>query len=205
MSVFVVMQKTVREDIKMKRSEQKEKRRQEILRIGLDLFIRKGYAATRTAEIAEIAGMSEGLLFHYFETKEKLYIALLEIADTGKNNVFSLNEPPLKFFEDTAKTIIDYITKEPFAAKLFVLMNRAQYDETLSKQVRNCSMRQKDIDYATELVIQGQKDGSIREGEPFALVIAFFMAIQGIAENVARNPEMPVPDPEWIVDIIRRK
>ncbi len=188
----------------MTRIEQKEKRRREILNAGLDLFIHKGYAATRTAEIAERVGMSEGLLFHYFETKEKLYIALLELADVGKDNVFSLIDvPPIKFFEETAKTILDYVAKEPFAAKLFVLMSRAQYDGALSERVRKSSMRQKDVDRAVELVRQGQRDGSIREGDPVALVTAFFMAIQGIAENIARSPEAPLPKAEWIVDIIR--
>ena len=190
----------------MKRSEQKEKRRQEILNVGLELFIRNGYSATRTADIAKAVGMSEGLLFHYFETKEKLYLTLLQIATNGKDNIFELKQmPPLSFFEETAKTIIDSITKEPFTAKLFVLMNKAQYDAALSEETRNYIMRQKDIDFSVNLIARGQKEGSIREGNPFALAITFFMAIQGIAENIARNPEMPVPNPEWIVDIIRRK
>ncbi len=174
--------------------------------MGLDLFIRKGYAATRTADIAEKVGMSEGLLFHYFPTKEKLYIALLELANTGKDNIFSVKDkPPLEFFEQAAKTVLNYIAKQPFAAKLFVLMNRAQYDETLSEQVRKSIFREKDVEYSLKLIMQGQKEGSIRKGEPLALVTAFFMSIQGIAENIARNPQMPVPDPEWIVDIIRNK
>lgn len=191
----------------MKRSEQKEKRRQEILNTGLDLFIRKGYAATRTAEIAEAVGMSEGLLFHYFETKEKLYLALMQMAVNGKDNVFNLkNETPISFFEEAAKTILEYIAKEPFAAKLFVLMNRARYEAVLTKERMNdFSLRQKDVKNAVKLIMQGQQEGSIREGNPVALASAFFMAIQGIAENIARNPEMPVPNPEWIVDIIRRK
>lgn len=190
----------------MKRSEQKEKRRQEILNTGLELFIRKGYAATRTAEIAKAVGMSEGLLFHYFETKEKLYLALLALANTGKDNIFSLKGvAPLEFFENTAKTILSYISQEPFAAKLFVLMNRAQYDEALPEQVRNALIRRNDMDYTVKIIRQGQQDGSIRKGDPVALAIAFFMAIQGIAESIARNPDMPKPEPEWIVDIIRSK
>lgn len=52
------------------RDEQKEKRRKEILTAGLDLFIRKGYSATKIKDIAEHVGMSVGLLFHYFESKE---------------------------------------------------------------------------------------------------------------------------------------
>lgn len=185
---------------------QKEERRQEILNVGLDLFIQKGYAATRTADIARAVGMSEGLLFHYFETKEKLYIALLQIAVGGKDNIFQINETsPLKFFEKTAKTIFDCIKSEPFAAKLFVLMSRAQYDMALSTELRNYLMRQKDIELSVKLILQGQKEGSIRDGDPIALATAFFMAMQGIAEHIARNPEMPVPNPEWVVDIIRRK
>ena len=190
----------------MNRTEQKEKRRQEILNAGLDLFIRKGYSATRTADIATAVGMSEGLLFHYFETKEKLYLTLLQIAAKGKDNIF---EPkvatPLSFFEKTAESILNYVATEPFAAKLFVLMNRAQYEAALSEEIHNYSMRQKDIEYAVNFIEQGQMEGSIREGHPIALATAFFMSIQGIAENIARNPEMPVPNAEWIVDIIRSK
>ena len=59
------------------RKEQKEKRRQEILLAGLDLFVAKGYAATKITDIAKRANMSTGLLFHYFESKEKLYEELV--------------------------------------------------------------------------------------------------------------------------------
>lgn len=190
----------------MKRSEQREKRRQEILNAGLDLFIEKGYAATRTADIARAVGMSEGLLFHYFETKEALYLALLQIAVGGKDYIFELKDlPPLTFFEETAKTILGYIAKEPFAAKLFVLMSRAQYEATLPNEVRDCILRKKDIEAAIKLIEQGQKEGSIKGGNPLALATAFFMSIQGIAESIARNPELPPPDPDWITDIIRSK
>lgn len=190
----------------MKRTEQKENRRKEILNAGLNLFINNGYAATRTADIANAVGMSEGLLFHYFETKEKLYLTLLQIAVSGKDNIFELQEvEPINFFEITAEKILDYISKEPFAAKLFVLMNRAQYDATFSEEVRGYFMRKKDIEYSVNLIKKGQKSGTIREGNPIALATAFFMSIQGIAESIARNPDMPVPNPEWLVDIIRNK
>lgn len=190
----------------MKRVEQIENRRRAIIETALNLFIRKGYAATRTADIAREAGMSEGLLFHYFETKEKLYLSLLEIAAQGKDNVF--NAPassPIEFFEATAQTVLDYVVREPFAAKLFVLMGRAQYDEGVPNFAKNFSMRRKDVECAVGLIERGQQDGSIREGDPLALATAFFTAIQGIAENIARNPQMPVPRAEWITDIIRGK
>ena len=51
------------------RQEQRERRREEILRAALRLFVRKGYAGTKVGDIAEAVGMSTGLMFHYFESK----------------------------------------------------------------------------------------------------------------------------------------
>lgn len=65
------------------RNEQKEKRRQEILNSGLDLFIHKGFTATKISDIAKKAKMSVGLLFHYFKSKEHLYEELIKFAMSG--------------------------------------------------------------------------------------------------------------------------
>ena len=55
------------------RKEQKERRRQEIINAALELFVSKGYAATKITDIAKRVNMSIGLMFHYFESKEALY------------------------------------------------------------------------------------------------------------------------------------
>ena len=51
----------------------------------------------------------------------------------------------------------------------------------------------------------GQREGTVRAGDPTALSIAFWAAIQGIAEELAVYPDMPCPEPEWIVDIVRKR
>jgi len=55
------------------------------------------------------------------------------------------------------------------------------------------------------LIKKGQDNGTIREGDPYALEIAFWCSIQGVAQQLAIDPEMPFPESSWIVDIIRRK
>lgn len=52
-------------------------RREQVLSAALALFCEHGYAGTSTRRIAEAAGVTEGLLFHYFATKDAL---LLEVA-----------------------------------------------------------------------------------------------------------------------------
>jgi AcrR family transcriptional regulator len=51
----------------------KEDRPQEITEAALQAFAKKGYAATRVDDVAKRAGVSKGLLYLYFKTKEELF------------------------------------------------------------------------------------------------------------------------------------
>jgi len=55
----------------------KEERPQEITEAALAAFAEKGYAATRVDEVAKRAGVSKGLLYLYFKTKEDLFKAVI--------------------------------------------------------------------------------------------------------------------------------
>lgn len=55
----------------------KEDRPQEITRAALEAFARKGYSATRVEEVARRAGVSKGLVYLYFKTKEEMFKAVV--------------------------------------------------------------------------------------------------------------------------------
>ena len=54
------------------RQRRKEARPQELLDAALDLFVEKGFAATRSEEVAVRAGVSKGTLYLYYPSKEEL-------------------------------------------------------------------------------------------------------------------------------------
>ncbi len=60
-----------------KRERRKEARPGELLEAALDLFVEKGFAATRSEEVAARAGVSKGTLFLYFPSKEELFKAVV--------------------------------------------------------------------------------------------------------------------------------
>ena len=60
-----------------KRERRKEARPGELLDAALDLFVEKGFAATRSEEVALRAGVSKGTLFLYFPSKEELFKAVV--------------------------------------------------------------------------------------------------------------------------------
>jgi AcrR family transcriptional regulator len=59
------------------RQRRKEARPQELLAAALELFVEKGFAATRTEEVAQHAGVSKGTLYLYYPSKEELFKAVV--------------------------------------------------------------------------------------------------------------------------------
>ena len=71
---------------------QLDERRDQLLRLGLELFGRESYDAVSIDEIASRAGISKGLLYHYFPNKRAFYVEALRIA--ARELVKSTEPPP---------------------------------------------------------------------------------------------------------------
>ena len=59
------------------RTRRPEDRAPEIARAALDLFVAKGFAATKLEDVAKAAGVSKGLPYLYFKSKEDLFKAVI--------------------------------------------------------------------------------------------------------------------------------
>jgi len=189
----------------MTRKEQREKRQQDIMTAALDIFIRKGYSGTKIQDISHAVGMSVGLLFNYFESKEKLYAELIKLGKSHpKTMLENIEGEPLEFFQNAAKEIILHVTTKPFVAKMFVLMTKAKCNEAIPESAKKLLAETDSLELSVNKIIQGQQNGTIREGDPVSLALTFWGAIQGIAEQIALNSDFPAPDSEWIVNILRK-
>jgi TetR/AcrR family transcriptional regulator len=91
------------------RHRRKEARPQELLDAALDLFVEKGFAATRSEEVATRAGVSKGTLYLYYPSKEELLKAVIrhsissEIAE-GRDIVRS--------FEGSSADLLAHLMRE---------------------------------------------------------------------------------------------
>ncbi|MGN5954401.1 TetR/AcrR family transcriptional regulator [Sphingobacterium lactis] len=82
------------------------------------VFQKKGFAATRTRDIAEEAGLNLSLLNYYFRSKEKLFelIMLETIFEFAKSLILVLNDEDsniIQKVEIVADRYIDFIKKQP--------------------------------------------------------------------------------------------
>ena len=83
----------------------KDARPAELLAAALDLFVERGYAATRLDDVARRAGVSKGTLYLYFESKEELFKAVIR---GGLVPAIQRNE---RLVEDHAGTMADLLEK----------------------------------------------------------------------------------------------
>jgi AcrR family transcriptional regulator len=63
-------------------------KQENILKAALQLFAKDGYNAVSTSKVALSAGVSEGLVFRHFKSKEGLLIAVMEYGKKGIINLF---------------------------------------------------------------------------------------------------------------------
>ncbi len=189
----------------MTREEQKEERRKKILLNGLDLFVSKGFHATKISDIAKEVGMSTGLMFHYFESKDALYIELVNMGLSNSSvNMNKSDVSSIEFFETITSSIIGSINESKYIAKMFVFMFQAANNELFTIDVRD-KIKWDNIKATEKIIVQGQKEGTIKEGNPTALASAFWFSIYGVCQSVLIDEKIPCPDAKWIVDIVKAR
>jgi len=88
-----------------KRERRKEARPGELLEAALDLFVDKGFAATRSEEVAARAGVSKGTLFLYFPSKEELFKAVVTENLSGR---FTEWNAEFEVFEGSTADMLRY-------------------------------------------------------------------------------------------------
>lgn len=58
----------------------RDERREQIKAAAIQVFARKGIYSAKMSMIAETAGISNGLLYHYYKSKDELFLSLVQDA-----------------------------------------------------------------------------------------------------------------------------
>ncbi|MDO5558298.1 MAG: TetR/AcrR family transcriptional regulator [Oscillospiraceae bacterium] len=187
----------------MTRADQQKARKAEIMFKGLELFVQCGYAGTKTSDIARELKISEGLIFHYFPTKEQLYMELVKIG-VDKTDYFSgVITDPYKKLYDIVDDLFCMVRTDRRTAMFFVLVDDAQNNRNTPERVREAAGKVTLVEQSVPVIKTGQESGIFRTGDTFGLTCTFWTALQGIMEGIARNPDMPVPETEWLISILK--
>jgi AcrR family transcriptional regulator len=164
--------------IKGRWERRKDARPQELLAAALDLFVERGYAATRLDDVAAQAGVSKGTLYLYFANKEDLFKAVVrehlvpvlgeteEAIDQYQGHSSELlREIIMAWWTRVGDTKLSGLTKLmiaesgnfPEVAQFFhdeiILRGNAMIEHTLERGMRLGEMRKLDPVEVTQVIV----------------------------------------------------
>ena len=157
-------------------------KQERILAAALQLFAEDGYNAVSTSKVARMAGVSEGLVFRHFKSKEGLLNAVMEM---GKKRIIALFAKVSD--KDEPKAVLRGIIKIPFDIgqdeyhfwRLFYMVKwqTNDYIDSLFEPIN-------------EMLVKAFKE--LNYDNPKIEAEAIKMLIDGIATNLLlRRPENP--------------
>jgi|AMWB02.1.fsa_nt_gi AcrR family transcriptional regulator len=175
----------------------REEKRTLIMDTALEHFAREGYHATTITHIAKHAGISKGLMYNYFESKEALLKAIIERSVKEVLNYFDtdrdgyLSEQEFEFFVRRIGVLLR--EKRVFWSLLFqILMQSEVREHFLSSFVGAGSLESSGINPAPDMpaaqIMKVVTDYFVRKGErmgpgydPVAETKLFLLTVKGYA------------------------
>src|SRR3954451_19088002 len=87
-----------------------DERRRQLLEAGARVFTEHSYDDASMADVARAAGISKGLLYHYFPSKRDLFVATLEAAAAELRDI-TQPDPELPIPDQLAAVVDGYLRR----------------------------------------------------------------------------------------------
>lgn len=151
----------------------------------IKLFAKKGFAATSVQDIAEGAGISIGLMYRHYKTKEDLFNELVSYAATGLEKIaekFQSDESPIELIRQFTLEILNDFEKDDAFAELLMLMNQSSSMEHPSLQIQYLNEQSEAmLNQTARLIEKGQNLGQFKQGNASEMAFYYFASLQGLA------------------------
>ncbi|UAL54586.1 MULTISPECIES: TetR/AcrR family transcriptional regulator [Metabacillus] len=185
----------------------RDERKEQIIEAALKVFARRGIIGTKMSMIASEAGISAGLLYRYFKSKDELFTTLVQQAIdesiTGIKSIYQLPGSPL----DKIKTLTAEILNEG-SQLYFMLMHHARTSDevpiTAKKIIEENTMKTY-IDILEPLFIEGQKKGELVEDNPSELISCYLSLLSGLMTlNIQGDENYQMPKVDLLLRFVVR-
>ncbi len=166
----------------------RDERHDQILQAAAHVFARKGLAATKITDIAAAAGVSHGLMYHYFASKEEIFRQLITRAMQGIERLLRDAGSRDGTVTERLRWLISELiegSKDPVAADDALLIQQVMSSETVLPDVRKLVLEEppKLLVVFSDLLREGQATGEIIAGDPDQLAYFFLSCIQGMVST----------------------
>jgi AcrR family transcriptional regulator len=186
----------------------REERKKQILEEALRQFAGKGLFATKIKDIAEAVGMAQGLIYHYYKSKEDIYVELIgDALDKMSNAVYMLQElpkPPHQKIQMAIERLLETIECSEVFTQTCLLIAQATNSTAVPENAKKLIEEKRDIPYQViaQIMAEGQKQGTIIKADPSELAVIFWTSINGLAlYKATRQNGVAIPDARILISL----
>jgi len=165
----------------------KDGRREQILSNALKLFARNGLAATKISDIALAAEISQGLIYHYYKSKEEIFVELISFAFDRINQACLWLEsqplPPAEKIAFAIRELLRLLEEDENAARYHLLIAQATATEAIPVKAKEIIKQKNTLPYESieRIMAAGQNEGTIKQNNARELALVFWTSINGLA------------------------
>jgi AcrR family transcriptional regulator len=154
-----------------------EDRREQIIDAAMSIFSQKGFDRATNKDIALAAGITPGLIYHYFESKEALLQAIVEgrspLRLISSLSPTTLEQPPDVFLRFLAQQVLVIVEDEKFVQLIRVFLPEVLHNPKISPI--GYGAIQQALHFLEVYVSAKVAQGDLRPVDP-ALVAQIFMS-----------------------------
>ncbi|MBW8351154.1 TetR/AcrR family transcriptional regulator [Bacillus sp. IITD106] len=150
---------------------------------GLQLFSHKGLGGTSVQEIADVAGVSTGLMYRHYKKKDDLFHELVNTAIHEMKTIELLldaDERPSSIIKHLSVAMVDEMNKNDESAQYLVLIAHSLLMGDLDPEVAE-KYNSELFERMVSLIRRGQSMGDLCSGDPYQMTLLFFSTMQGLA------------------------
>lgn len=186
----------------------REKMKKKILDSALIYFAKNGYAGTKISDLAKFIGIGQGTLYSYFISKEELFKTII-------NNAIIANEKSLLLLKKTqisaadkiimlSNNILENIKNNTSLTYIFVL--NMQYSiENDFNNVYTKTYEEKPNEILSEIIIEGQNDGTVVEGIPYDLADLYWSMVHMVAFKKVFNNKHEIVNAKQLARLLLKE
>lgn len=136
-------------------------------------FAKNGFAGTKISDLAKQIGIAQGTIYIYFKSKEELFDEIFALTNTNKEiedlkKLVSLPLSARKKIKKLSKHVMDRLMQdESYAAK--IALNTQMMLEKKDAVSAETTYQSKLYQMTETIIVQGQKEKSVVEGQPIKL------------------------------------
>jgi|SRR5215467_8987696 len=169
-----------------------EDRREQIIDAALRVFSQKGFTSATNKDIAREAGITPGLIYYYFESKEKLLEAIID----ARSPIRLVNSPPPQlvtmppelFLRFTIRQVLSIIEGENFVQFIRVMIPEVIRNPQVTPLV--AGLFQRLLDFLTRYFESKMESGELRRSDASLTAQVFLGSVIGflLRRHIVRDP-----------------